>query len=134
MYINALDNTKLALNNTESDGSVDSEIDDFVPTEDEDTYHCDRCEFEASSGTGLKIHVTKVHKKKCNTCRKTFESAEELKRHMIAETTIDNVSGDANEDFVVKEYNVGENCLGLFSTLTPRDDSLPNLFLQSLQC
>ena len=41
---------------------------------------------------------------------------------------------DDLEDFVLKEFVVGEKCLVLYSSSNQRKDDQPNLFIHSLEC
>ena len=65
-----------------------------------------------------------------------FDNSKKLERHRAADVTLANLdeTNDEEHDLQVKQYQLEENCLGLFNTKNPRDDNLPLLFLHSVEC
>ena len=59
---------------TLSQGLSESEVELFF---------CDLCNFNTEHKKGLKIHFSKMHKKKCYCCGIIFENKDNLERHEI---------------------------------------------------
>ena len=99
--------TNDASNNSESETST---------SEGENVFNCEMCEFRTNSESGLKIHIGKVHKEKCERCDKTFRSREKLNRHIKAKEMLDNIDPKESKhlDMKLKPFREDEKCFGIF--------------------
>ena len=85
---------------------------------------------------GLKIHVSKTHKNKCEECEHSFKKNDDFIRHKAAHGMLNTILDKKSETLglVLRTYSVNEKCLGLFSLTNPRLDGLPRLLLHCSEC
>ena len=120
------------------DTSTDVTVDEDSEFDGSFNYKCEYCDFITEHQVGLKIHVSKTHKKKvkCVDCEETFSNESDYERHKEGHDIMNKLFEEESDTFGLKVqlYKSEEACLGLFSSTKPRDDGLPSLFLHSEEC
>ena len=103
---------------------------------DMDYFECKECCFKTEHEVGLKIHVSKAHKVKCEECGTIFKSVESLGRHNKSHEILRKIVDKENPSlkYELKLHDSSESCLGIFSSDAPREDNLPTLYLHSSEC
>ena len=101
----------------ESDLSRGTDEDSYVS--DDELFQCEVCEFQTQHKNGLKIHLSKVHKNKCDQCGKTFTNKKSLNRHIQAKVTFSNIdpTNSPKKDMNIEILKSDESCLVVFDSL-----------------
>ena len=81
-----------------------------------ESYECDFCKFSSLHLKGLKVHVGRKHRIKCEDFRLTFQDEDCRKRHLETNHILDNIEGKVEAGLKLKSYKVDEKCLGIFDT------------------
>ena len=89
-----------------------SELEDFAIK----NYECDFCEFGSVHLNGLKVHIARKHKIKCDECRITFQDDDCKNRHMETEQILENIGGKKKNGMQLKCFKLDEKCLGIFDS------------------
>ena len=80
---------------SENETSDQESVDDIINIEEDmnskDNFKCDHCEFITKHKNGLKIHIGRVHKLKCEDCDQNFQDEECLQRHKSAKKILANI-------------------------------------------
>ena len=71
--------------------SIESRLEQIVPSKNKEKFNCTLCDFETYSKHGLKVHTTRKHSTiekttfpaQCDFCEKLIESKKELRKHML---------------------------------------------------
>ena len=96
-------------------------------------FYCDLCEFNTKHSSGLKIHVGKCHKNKCENCGKTFSGKDFLDRHNIAEMIVNHAdpleSPDNAKKLVINED--GEPYLEVISNDCNKNNPIALIYFEN---
>ena len=100
-------------NSDYSDADFLDEIEDTSNSEEQESFRCDQCAFTTEHRKGLKIHITRTHKSKCEECELTFKDEDCLNRHLDGKQLISNIDPHVSPDkaLKLKMLRKDEKCL-----------------------
>ena len=113
-----------------SDQESDDDITDIeVDRNSQDHFKCDHCEFVTKHKNGLKIHIGRVHKLKCENCEQNVQDEDCLQRHKSAKKVLANIDPHLSPDETMKLEILrnDESCLVIL-------DAILNTNLLQLHC
>ena len=98
-----LDGVFSADNYSDTTTANESDVsEDEIKNISNEAFQCEHCDFETEFKNGLKIHIARMHKVKCDECELEFKNKECLKRHKEIKTTISNIEPHLSPDGSMK--------------------------------